>query len=334
MLLLFPFLFTLAADPAATTPCAQFDMQLAHTYGFRPSQLDAAAQKRKSAELDAVWSAVNRNPAVLVPCLEAALSRPTDDGFFLMDGSQLLVTVDSSPKAKQLLLHALERVPLDEVDLRSWVESAAKLGLDGLDTSTLGRRWLAYPKADYYLAGHGAYHVDRENGAMFLFGALDERFATPALIELARTARGEQKEIAVWLLMSQATPEALQALAQLDLGGLSDKAVRSVKALLAEPALIEPRKPPQTSREQFVSAFTALLSGDPAPFDQLVASVPDGERDLVAVATPADLDLLRKVRRYYIAQGNQHAIEYYNQFSLILMTLVWKPRPPAALPLR
>ena len=55
--------------------------------------------------------------------------------------------------------------------------------------------------------------------------------------------------------------------------------------------------------------------------------MPDGERDLVAVATPADLDIIRKVRRRYIARNTQHAIEYYNEFSQILMTLIWKPPP-------
>ena len=34
--------------------------------------------------------------------------------------------------------------------------------------------------------------------------------------------------------------------------------------------------------------------------------------------------MIRKVRRRYIAANNQHVIEYYNQFTQILMTLVWK----------
>jgi hypothetical protein len=34
------------------------------------------------------------------------------------------------------------------------------------------------------------------------------------------------------------------------------------------------------------------------------------------------LELIRKVRRHYAARANQHALEYYNVFSQILMTLV------------
>jgi hypothetical protein len=161
---------------------------------------------------------------------------------------------------------------------------------------------------------------------MFLFGTLDERFATPVLADLALHATGATKEIATSLLMSQATPEALAVLPQVKPAGLSESAAGSLQALQTKPDLIVPRPSPKTSRADFIAALTALLNGNETPFNELIASVPDGERDLVAVATPADLDLLRKVRRYYIAKNDQHAIEWYDQFSQILMTLVWRAR--------
>jgi hypothetical protein len=321
-----------SASAAAAMTCAELDALLKKTYGFTPSQLDDDARQRKSREMDAVWEAVHGDPGALGPCLKAALARPTDDTWFLFDGSQLLVSVDESREAKTLLLNALSRVSLDEVDLRTWVSAASALGLDGFDTSALGRRWLSYPGAEYVLPEHGGYRVDRGNGAMFIFGALEERYATPVLAAIARDGGAEAKEIATWLLMSQATPEALRALQGVSTRGLSAGAIESINALRTKPALISPRHPPKTSREEFLAAFTALLGGDEAPFDRLVEAVPDGERDLVAVATPADLDLLRKVRRYYIVKNSQHAIDYYNQFSQILMTLVWRDPEPTPQP--
>lgn len=312
-----------AGKSALALSCREFEDQLKRTYGFRPSQLDAQAQDTKSKQMDEVWSAVHADPVTLVPCLKRALARNPNDGWFLFDGSQLLVSADNSHSSKQLLLRALSRVPLEDVDLQSWIAAASTLALEGFDTSPLAKRWLSYPKAEYFLPEHGAYRVDRENGAMFLLGTLEERFATPTLIELSRVSKGEIKEIAVWQLMSQATPEALQALTHINMEGLSEKAVSSLQALQSKPALITPRKPPKTSRAEFVEAFAAVLAGDERPFDRLVASVPDGERDLVAVATEADLETLRKVRRYYIAKNTPHAIEYYNQFTQIIMTLVW-----------
>jgi hypothetical protein len=45
----------------------------------------------------------------------------------------------------------------------------------------------------------------------------------------------------------------------------------------------------------------------------------------VAVLKPEDLPLVRRVRRRIIANGNPHAIDFYNSFSTILMTLILKP---------
>jgi hypothetical protein len=314
-----------AAPATSPAPCAPFVERLHTTYGFRPSKLTPAESEEKVKAMDAVWQMVQHDPGGLGPCLREALAQPTEDGYFLFDGSQLLMSVDPSPASKATLLTALSRVSLDDVDLRAWVATASSLGLEGFDTSSLGRRWLEYPDAHYFLADHGAYEVDRGNGAMFIFGALDERFATPVLADICRTSVGERKEIAAWLLMSQATPDALLEVARLDTTGLSKKALASRESLLKKPDLITPRKQPITSRSQFLGAFAAFLAGDEAPFNKLVETVPDGKRDLVAVCTPEDLDMIRKVRRRYIAGNNQHAIEYYNQFSEILMTLLWKP---------
>jgi hypothetical protein len=308
----------------ALLTCADFNKQLEQTYGFRPSKLNMPAQEQKSKQMDAVWSAVRKDPVTLGPCLEDALAKAGDDNWFRFDGSQLLTQVDHSPETKAILLDAASRVDLDDVDLGTWVHIASSLGLDGLDTSALGKRWLAYPKADYWLPEHN-YRVDRENGAMFIFGALDERFATPTLIELVRTSTGNQKEIATSMLMSEATPEALRAVAQMNADDLPRKVAANRKALLQNPALVVPRPSPRNTREEFLSAFSALLAHNERPFAHLVATVPDGERDLVAVATPADRDVIRKVRRYFIAKNTPEAIEYYNQFTQIIMTLIWSP---------
>jgi hypothetical protein len=166
--------------------------------------------------------------------------------------------------------------------------------------------------------------VDRGTGATFIVGALDERYATPLLAELSRTESGEPREIAIFLLMRQATPEALQAVRELSPDGLSQRARTSRKTLLEKPPLITPRPSPKITRQQYIAAFEALVAGDSRPFDELVDKVPDGERDVVAVCTSADLDLIRKVRRSYAARGNQHALEYYDVFSQILLTFVWR----------
>jgi len=51
----------------AALTCADFHKLLTQTYGFRPSQLNAAAQTEKSRQMDAIWRAVENDPATLGP---------------------------------------------------------------------------------------------------------------------------------------------------------------------------------------------------------------------------------------------------------------------------
>src|SRR5947199_4630029 len=101
----------------AALSCTDFSQLLTKTYGFRPSQLNVAAQTEKSRQMDAVWRAVQKDPATLGPCLKEKLKQAGDDNWFRFDGSQLLVSVDHSPEARSMLFDAVGRVPLADVDL-------------------------------------------------------------------------------------------------------------------------------------------------------------------------------------------------------------------------
>jgi len=67
--------------------------------------------------MDAVWKAVQQDPGTLGPCLKAALKRPTEDDWFLFDGSQLLVSVDHSREAKLILLDGRPRPARELADV-------------------------------------------------------------------------------------------------------------------------------------------------------------------------------------------------------------------------
>ena len=305
--------------------CGDLQRLIKETYNFKPARLSEAEQTTKSNAMDRVWDDVKNNRAALLPCLRAALADPNADGFFRFDGSSLLVSLDPSRQSKMILIRAHALVDLDDVDLRVWVKRLASLGVEGFDVSEAADKWLRYPKAVYYLPEHGSYKVTSDDGAMFLYGSMDEAQATPALLKIVLDKSHPGREVALWALMNQATPESLQALKQINKAEFSVKAQSSLKALLTRPQLFEPRAKPKTSRQEFVTAFEKLLEGDAGPFQDLVSAVPDGERDVVAVLKPEDLPLVRKVRRLIISNGNQHSIEYYNSFTTILMTFVWKP---------
>ncbi|MCA1616887.1 MAG: hypothetical protein LC800_22960 [Acidobacteria bacterium] len=303
--------------------CAGFKKAVAATYNFKPSRLKSEAESNaKSAAMDRVWEMVKAKPAELLPCLRAALADPQTDPWFRFDGSNLLVSLDPSAASKAEQVRQYAAVDLDDVDLMVWVSTLARRGAEGFDVSGAGARWLAYPKAKYYLPQHGAREVDEFLGGIFIFGSMDEAQATPALLQIAASADHPGRDIALSLLLMQATPEAVSGLKTLDLTGFSPGVQTALRAHLERPKVIAPRDKPKTTRAQFLKAFESAVKGDWNYFSELVSEVPDGEKDVVAVLKPEDVPLLRRVRRARIAHANHHAVEYYVSFTQILVTMI------------
>jgi hypothetical protein len=271
-----------------------------------------------------------KDRVTLLPCLRAALADPNADAWFRFDGSNLLMSLDPSAESKSIVVRSHVMVDLADVDLRVWVSRLALLGAEGFDISDAADKWLRFPRAYYFLPEHGGYTVGVDIGAMFLYGSMDEAQATPALRKIVSDKTHPGREIALWTLMKQATPESLEALRQINAREFSGRTQKSLKALLTSPQLLEARAKPKTTRQDFVTGFEKLLEGDWRPFLHLVSAVADGEKDVVAVLKPEDLPLVRKVRRRVIANGNPHAIEFYNLFTTILMTFIWKPTAQSA----
>lgn len=306
------------------TSCARFQDLIKATYNFKPSKLTESERSHKSLAMDKVWNMAIAKPKELLPCLRASLNNPDTDPWFLFDGSNLLVELDPSHESKTLQVRNYSKVDLDDVNLQIWVELLARRGFEGFDVSEAGNRWLSHPLASYILPIHGLFQVKAFEGALFIFGSMDEAQATPALLKIVSQTSHSGRENALWILMKQATPESLRALKQVNTSGFSEKARFSLRALLNSPELVEPRAQPKTTRKEFLHAFQQLLNGQWDEFFELVSKVPDGEKDVVATLKVEDLPLVRKVRRRFIANSNQHAIEFYDSFTNILMTMMWR----------
>ncbi|MEO6654803.1 MAG: hypothetical protein ABIO36_01845, partial [Pyrinomonadaceae bacterium] len=200
--------------------CVEFQRLIDQTYNFKPNKVTAAERTAKSAEMDKVWEKVKADSKTLVPCLKNALNAPTANRFFKFDGSTLLFNVDQSEESKKILIKSFAATDLDDIDLRNWIAYILRFGLEGLDTSAAGEAWLNAENPGYYLPEHGTLKIDKEIGSLSIFGSMDEVFATPSLAKLAAGTDPKKSEIAVDLLMDQATPESLREVRKLNPKGL------------------------------------------------------------------------------------------------------------------
>jgi hypothetical protein len=257
--------------------------------------------------------------------LRKALKEDHSGSFFAIDGSMLLVDLDPSHASKALQVTKFISANLDGTDLEYWVHTMAQRGVEGFDTSAAGVKWLSYPKAKYNLSMHGGFEVNSFIGAVFIFGSMDEEFATPALLSFVNDVRysQDQRESALVILVGQATPASRDALKQVNTSGLSAGAVGMIREALGHPKLLQPRAHPRLTREEQLTAFQGIVNGDYSTFRQMVMKSPDGEVDAVATLKAEDIPLVRRARRASISRCNQHALADYGSFTQILTTMTW-----------
>jgi hypothetical protein len=306
--------------------CDAFQQRIRNTYNFNPANMNSDQIKDQSAKLDVFWNSVRQSRTQLIPCLRKALTEDNSGSFFGIDGSMLLVDLDPSRASKALQVKKFIGANLDGTDLEFWVKTMARRGVEGFDTSEAGAKWLTYSKAKYNDSVHGGFPVGSFIGAVFIFGSMNEDFATPVLLRLTNQVGlpQSQRDSALAILMSQATPASLQALKEVNTTGFQAGTAQSIRELIENPDVLKPRAQPKLTREEQLNAFQGIVNGDYSAFRAMVMKAPDGEVDAVAMLRAEDIPLLRQTRRAAISRSNQHALSDYASFTKILWALMWK----------
>ena len=302
--------------------CQQFDALVARVYDFDQTKLNDAQQDAKERELDRFWKRVKSDKKKFLPCLRAKIADEKANPFFRFDGSNLLVSLDDSPESKRAQIAVYLGVPLDVIGVNRWVSVLTLRATEGFDVSSAARRALDDESIFYVTdAGELVSHFD---AALLLYGSQDEALVTPQLFALANDPIYPQREVALLFLMRQATPQSLDLLAKIDHADLSPEAIAALEALPKTGEKIVPRAKPQATRAQYVRAFEQVLKGDPRAFNALLKADPDGERDVVALFAPADLPLLRRVRRQFLLGAGQSSLSFYRDFTSVIFAVMKK----------
>jgi hypothetical protein len=308
----------------SAAPCDELKALIDKTYNFLPSRLTDDQRGAKSDEMDVVWNTVGKDTAKFLPCLRSEIARRKTDLFFRFDASNLLFKHDQSVETKKLMIETYSGADLTDVSHPYWLMHMAKFGFEGLDVSKAGETWLRYLRKppDQYLPRP----VSKSLGALMIFGSMDESLATPALARLAAQPNTDFQEIAIALLIDQATPQSRNEVKKLK-SKLPRAVAESMEKKIASSKLIVLREgTPKMSRDGYIKALTELLDGKAASWFRHTREVRDGERDMVVVLTTADIPLIRKVRRYYMSLDPGLAPEWHELFTQVIHTIEAKPK--------
>jgi hypothetical protein len=308
----------------AQRDCAELQLLVRETYDFRPSQLDAKQQQAKAARMDAFWTRVKQQKATLLPCLRSALEAGDADPWFRVDGSALLVEVEPTQASKELQARLWSNADLDDLAPEVWMGTLATRAAEGLDVSVAAKRWMERPRT-FTIAKH-ALDVNLRYGARFLLGSMDEAQALAVLEPIAADPKNPAREVALDVIASLATPEALRALKRIGLEGCEEKTRKAIAPLLGAWKAPPKRSPgPKTSRTLLLKALNEYVAGKPEKYAEIEASSEHWGAEVLGALKLEDLPLLRKVRRLRASCMSDEALDSYSTLSGVLMALVWKP---------
>jgi hypothetical protein len=312
--------FTLAvAAPAAAAPCGDLEAAKQGTYGFRPSQLSPQAKDAKLRELDAFWARVKAGGPNGIDCLRAMIRADSSDGYFALNASMLLASLDRSPDSLAAVEVGLARTNLDEVDVASYVRMVIGLIHANRDVEKLAEKYLRHPRVDTRVAQHGGMLLDRDGGGIIMYGSLPPATADRYLAAALRLPEPYARATAAKLLALSLSEPALRALKAFPWKGLG----KDDRGIIEDFVLRQPptASKPGTKTRQEVLAAAARVPNYREDFWGF-ASNKDLEASAVLRLEAGDLESLREARRRSITGVSDEALGEYFAITRVMLGLV------------
>jgi len=200
-----------AALRAQAPSCADLSAQKEKVYGFHLAQLNETQIDAKSKEIDAYWKQVQSAGPGAVNCLKQMLADEKTDHLFQFDAASFLFQLDKSPDSLNLIKDALAQADFQETDPANYLSLALELGQRGADIQALAGKILLYPNAVVHISEH-ALDLDSDTAALFLYGSMDPKKASDALIKQLQAEQPFVRAAAAHLLAEQMTESAFHTL--------------------------------------------------------------------------------------------------------------------------
>jgi hypothetical protein len=293
------------------------------TYGFRPGKLSDSERKEKSEAMDSYWNLVKSSGSEGVACLRSLLPRQAD-GFAVFDEGSLLYSLDHSAESTDVVVHAVARTDLTDVQPADYVGMALQLAHEGADIEPIANNYLtAKNDVTTYLARHGGYKLGRAAGALLLYGIMptDKIDDTMSRAVHSEVAEVRNAAVVVWSLnMTERSFKGLAALGNLD--GFSEEAKHQVRFVLT-PFEVRVTTPKYT-REQMLAKIGKFPEIEMDKSEDFAREDKALDNSVYATFTNADVETLRESRRKFITGVSNESVEGYTEMSRVLIHLINK----------
>jgi hypothetical protein len=288
-------------------------------YGFLPSQFSDQERNIKSGQMDRFWKMVKAQGEPGVACLKGMIDTEQQDKFFVFDGTSLLLTLDQSPASLQQALAAMSRSDLTNLDSSGYVRVALFLLNRGLDITPLAEHYMLSPDVKGYVPQH-AMRLDRETGALFLYGGLAGPTADQSLIHMLNAPLTEARHTATLLLALSMTEESYYALKSVQKESLPDRVRKVVEHSIKMEGARKAGTAATTTRGEVLQTLRRIPHYGEDFFG--VAGDKEFAKNAGALLTAEDVPLLQEARRKSISSLSDEALHEYFALSWILLDVI------------
>jgi hypothetical protein len=123
-------------------------------YNFSPGKLSQEEQNKRIPLMDAFWKKVKSDTTAWLNELRAELKKEGNPPFFYFEGGQLLLSLSENVNDKQIVLDAISRSDINDIDRRTYVTTLNHLAQEKLNTTTAALKILDDKDFKIFLPAH------------------------------------------------------------------------------------------------------------------------------------------------------------------------------------
>jgi hypothetical protein len=169
-------------------------------YNFSPGKLSRDEQDKRIPLMDDFWNKVKSDTSKYLDELRAELTADGNPKFFYLEGGQLLLTLSKSKPDKQIVLEAIPKSDLNDVDRRVYVATLSYLAKAKLNTTEMALKILDDKDFRVFLPAHAFYFNQAYCLTYALLPTRTEYYLDPLIERFKREEDADTQKSIVTLL--------------------------------------------------------------------------------------------------------------------------------------
>ena len=130
---------------------------IVRVYDFSPSKLSRDEQDKKIPLMDEFWNKVKADTTKYLKELRTELKIEGNPNFFYYEGGQLLLSISKNISDKELILEAILKSDLKDIEKRNFVATLNYLAKSNLNTTQAALRILDNKEFKFFIPEHSFY---------------------------------------------------------------------------------------------------------------------------------------------------------------------------------